>query len=159
MNQKSTEIERELKQIEKMREKQKLEIQGFIENEVKNKLIKRENEEKMLAKIKKEEEAKNENLRREKLRQLEKNKREGIINFNQLTEISENYKNLESQEFDDERRLYDRQIDEKIRKRDLIKKEEERQRQKEEYRLQNERNLEMQRLKAEERKKRLAQRV
>ena len=151
-----------MKHLEYMREKQILEIQGFIQHELSGKLMSIENSERLNLMKQKENQLDQDISRKNKLRKIEKSQGEVFRERELLNEFEESQRKLDEKEYDKQRKIYEKKIDEKIKikeKLEKLEKQDERRRLREEQRLLSERILREEMLKKEGQKRRYEEKV
>lgn len=159
INMKSTALDREMKLLEKMKEKQKQEIQSYVENELRAQFMRMDNDGKLMLIKQKEEDHKKEFAKKNHMREVKTQKRELFRERKLIDDLDEKQRQIEEKEYEQQRKLYELQIDDKIKQREIKKKERENKRRMEELRLNNERFENEESFKAEDRRKKLEQKV
>jgi len=96
-----------------MREKQILQIQGFIHNELKGQLMTKENSERLYLMKQMEENLEKEISRKMKFRKMEKNQKEIFNERKLLNEFEENQRKLEEKEFEKLRKIQEKKLKKK----------------------------------------------
>jgi hypothetical protein len=142
-----------------MREKQMLQIQGFIQNDFKGQLISKENSEKLTLMKKIEEDIDKDISLKMKIQKFEKNQRDIFKERILLTEFEVNQRKLDEKEFEKQRKIQEKIIEEKLKIKEKLDKQNEKRKNKEEQLLNNERLLLEEKLRKEYQKKRYEEKV
>lgn len=150
---KSTAVNNDIKQFERMKKKQELEIMAMLQNELKMEMIRKENEQKIQRKKEKEDELKKHyqnqiKIEDEKRLKIEKDKQEKMVLDEEQRKRQDQLRYLEAQE-----KLKKDFSREKERIKENRKKQEEEKKKQEEFKLMIEKMLNENKKKAEQRQK------
>ena len=148
-----------MRKLEKMKGKQKEEIQNYVENELRAQFMRLENQERLLFLKQRQVEQKRDKARQTRIKQMEIIKSEFFSERKIIYELEDKQRLTEEKEFEQQRLLYAQQVEDKIKQREILKKEEENRKRLEEYKLNNDRIAMENKYKFDERKRKLLDKV